>query len=63
MFSSLFVLIFFLMWLIPIILVAISNRTQGGEKIAWVLLIIFVSWIAWIFYLLLAPLKRNPKKF
>jgi hypothetical protein len=63
MFSSLFVLMFFLMWLIPIILVAISNRTQGGEKIAWVLLIIFVSWIAWIFYLLLAPLKRNPKKF
>jgi hypothetical protein len=63
MFSSLFVLIFFLMWLIPIILVAISNRTQGGEKIAWVLLIIFVSWLAWIFYLLLAPLKRNPKKF
>jgi hypothetical protein len=51
------------MWLIPIILVAISNRTQGGEKIAWVLLIIFVSWLAWIFYLLLAPLKRNPKKF
>jgi hypothetical protein len=63
MFSLLFVLMFFLIWLIPIILVAISNRTQGGEKIAWVLLIIFVSWIAWIFYLLLAPLKRNPKKF
>lgn len=46
-------------WTAPIILVAKSNRTRGGEKIAWALLIIFVSWLAWIFYLLLAPLKQN----
>lgn len=59
MFGFLFVLMFFLIWLIPIILVAKSNRTQGSEKVAWVLLIIFVSWLAWIFYLLLAPLKQN----
>ncbi|MFT5023363.1 MAG: hypothetical protein ACI9O3_000960 [Colwellia sp.] len=49
----------FLIWLLPIILVAKSNRTQGDEKLAWVLLIIFVSWLAWIFYLLLAPLKKK----
>jgi hypothetical protein len=46
-------------WVTPIILVAKSHRTQGGEKLAWLLLIIFISWIAWIFYLLLAPLKQN----
>ena len=51
----------FLIWLLPIILVARSDRTQGDEKLAWVLLIIFVSWLAWIFYLLLAPLKKSPK--
>jgi hypothetical protein len=59
MFGFLFVLMFFMVWITPIILVAKSNRTQGGEKAAWILLIIFVSWLAWIFYLLLAPLKPN----
>ncbi|PKG99724.1 hypothetical protein CXF95_11010 [Paraglaciecola sp. MB-3u-78] len=61
MFGLFIVLLFFLIWLVPIILVAKSNRTQGGEKVAWVLLIIFVSWLAWIFYLLLAPLKQNTE--
>ncbi|WP_290654577.1 hypothetical protein [Idiomarina sp.] len=50
-------LIFLIIWLLPIILIAKSNRTQGGEKAAWILAIIFVSWLAWVFYLLLAPLK------
>ena len=51
----------FLIWLLPTILVARSDRTQGDEKLAWVLLITFVSWLAWIFYLLLAPLKKSIK--
>nr|WP_133538559.1 PLDc N-terminal domain-containing protein [Idiomarina aquatica] len=50
-------LVFLIIWLLPIILIAKSNRTQGGEKAAWILAIIFVSWLAWVFYLLLAPLK------
>jgi hypothetical protein len=62
MIGLLFVILLFLFWLIPIILVAKSNRTEGGEKVAWVLLIIFVSWLAWIFYLLLAPLKPEDTK-
>jgi hypothetical protein len=62
MIGLLFVILLFLFWLIPIILVAKSNRTEGGEKVAWVLLIIFVSWLAWIFYLLLAPLKPEHTK-
>ena len=49
-------LVFLIIWLLPIILIAKSNRTQGGEKAAWILAIIFVSWLAWVFYLLLAPL-------
>ncbi|MFT5997436.1 MAG: hypothetical protein ACI9RV_003047 [Glaciecola sp.] len=61
-FSLLFILIFFLIWLVPIILVAKSSRTHAGEKVAWVLLIIFVSWLAWIFYLLLAPLKPKDTR-
>lgn len=51
----------FIIWLIPVILIILSSKTSGGEKLAWVLLVIFVSWFAWIFYLLLAPLKQ-PKR-
>jgi hypothetical protein len=50
---------FVLIWLIPVLIIASSNKTQGGEKAAWVLAVIFVSWFAWIFYMLLAPLKPH----
>ena len=52
----------FLIWLFPIIKIAQSNRTEGGEKVAWLLLIIFIFWFSWIFYLLLAPLKNNKSR-
>lgn len=48
-------------WLLPIVLIAVSSRTSGGEKLAWVLAVIFVSWFAWVFYLLLAPLKDRER--
>tara|TARA_R110002167_G_scaffold53073_1_gene152546 strand:+ start:522 stop:722 length:201 start_codon:yes stop_codon:yes gene_type:complete len=54
------ILICFIIWLVPIVKIAGSKRTQGGEKLAWLILIIFIFWFAWIFYLLLAPLKQNP---
>ncbi|WP_196139704.1 PLDc N-terminal domain-containing protein [Aliikangiella sp. G2MR2-5] len=47
-------------WLIPIVMIAVSDRTDGREKFAWILAVIFISWFAWIFYLLLAPL-REPR--
>lgn len=46
-------------WLIPLVAILLSSRSSGGEKVAWLLAVIFVSWFAWIFYLLLAPLKSN----
>jgi hypothetical protein len=48
----------FFVWLLPILIIAASDRTTGGEKLAWILAIIFLSWFAWIFYFLLAPLKE-----
>ncbi len=50
---------FFIVWLIPIIIIIRSNKTTGTEKLAWVLAVIFISWFAWIFYALLAPLKKS----
>ena len=49
----------FFIWLLPILIIAASDRTTGGEKAAWILAIIFLSWFAWIFYFLLAPLKQR----
>lgn len=46
-------------WLLPILLIISSSKTTGREKLAWVLAIIFISWFAWIFYFLLAPIKRK----
>lgn len=52
-------LLIFLIWLAPFVIVATSNKTAGGEKLAWLLGLFFISWFAWIFYALLAPLKTQ----
>ncbi|MES9868193.1 MAG: hypothetical protein ABW090_04490 [Sedimenticola sp.] len=48
--------LFLLIWLLPIILILKSGKTSGGEKLLWLLAVLFISWFAWIFYLLLAPI-------
>lgn len=53
----------FLLWLLPILIIADSEKTSGGEKAAWILAIIFLSWFAWIFYFLLAPIKARPRQY
>lgn len=50
----------FFIWLLPILMIADSEKTTGGEKVCWILAIIFLSWFAWIFYFLLAPIKPKP---
>lgn len=54
---------FFFLWLLPILIIAASDETSGGEKAAWILAIIFLSWFAWIFYFLLAPLKPRRGRY
>lgn len=49
-------MLFVLIWLLPILLILTSDRTSGAEKLFWLLAVLFVSWFAWIFYLLLAPI-------
>ena len=50
---------FVFIWLLPIAIIVRSSKTTGGEKFAWVLAVIFVSWFAWVFYMLLAPIKNK----
>ncbi len=52
--SALFLFVFF--WLLPIILILKSNKTTGAEKLFWLVAVLFISWFAWILYLLLAPI-------
>lgn len=56
-FGLIFLIPIAIIWLIPVIIIMLSSKTTGGEKIAWLLAVIFVSWFAWIFYMLLAPLN------
>jgi hypothetical protein len=56
-FGIFFLIICAFVWLIPLVAILLSSSTSGGEKVAWLLAVIFISWFAWIFYLLLAPLK------
>ena len=58
--TALLVLIIMLfIWLLPFLSILFSNKTKGSEKLAWILAVIFISWFAWIFYLLLSPIKKK----
>ncbi len=61
--ALLFMVGIFFVWLLPILIIADSEKTCGGEKAAWILTIIFLSWFAWIFYFLLAPVKPKPRYY
>ena len=46
-------------WVLPLLIIISSSKTTGSEKLAWVLAVIFISWFAWIFYILLAPINKK----
>jgi hypothetical protein len=51
----------FSLWVLPIWIIATSDKTTGFEKIAWLLAMLCLSWFAWIFYFFLAPLKPKHR--
>ena len=51
-----------LLWLLPIVIIAASDKVGGAEKLLWILAIIFLSWFAWIFYFFFAPLFDRPQR-
>jgi len=56
------ILLFIFLYLLPIFLILTSDKVTGGEKIFWIIAILFVSWFAWIFYALLAPISSRPRE-
>ena len=53
----------FAFWLLPVWIIATSDKTTGFEKIAWILAMVFLSWFAWVFYFFLAPLKPKEQYY
>jgi len=51
-----------LFWLLPIVIIAASDKVGGAEKLLWILAIIFLSWFAWIFYFFFAPIFDRPQR-
>ena len=58
-FIATLILLPFIIWILPVILIAISARASARERLAWVLLVVFISWFAWIFYLIFAPVRKE----
>ena len=51
-----------LLWLLPIVLIAASDKVGTAEKILWILAIILLSWFAWIFYFFFAPVFDKQQR-
>ncbi|WP_163931484.1 hypothetical protein [Paraferrimonas sp. SM1919] len=49
-------MVFLLLWLMPLVLIGRSKKTQGVEKVGWMLAMVFVSWFAWVLYMFVAPI-------
>ena len=48
-----------IVWLLPVVLILISNKTSGAEKLVWICLLFLFSWFIWILYALLAPISKK----
>lgn len=63
--SSPFPLLAFLLiaalWLVPILIVALSGRTRDSEKLGWVLACTFFPIIAPLLYLAIGPARREVR--
>jgi 4-amino-4-deoxy-L-arabinose transferase-like glycosyltransferase len=55
-------LLIFIVFFLPIILIALSPRTKGTKKFYWILLSIILSWIAYVLFLILTDKAENKKQ-
>jgi hypothetical protein len=53
------VILIFLVWLIPMVLIYRSQKVVQQEKLAWLVATIFISWFSWVLFILLAPIKKE----
>ena len=49
-------------YILPVVIVLNTKRTQGHEKDGWLIGIIFFSWLALIMYFAIVPKHGHKKK-
>lgn len=49
-------------YILPVVIVLNSKRTQGHEKNGWLIGIIFFSWLALVMYFAIIPKHGHKKK-
>jgi len=52
-----------LLWVLPIVIIAVSDKVTTSEKVLWILAIVFLAWFACIFYFFFAPLFGRPEEY
>ena len=50
-----------IVWIIPVFMVAFSNKTFSKEKATWIIAVLAVSWFSWLFYFIVAPIVERPE--
>lgn len=48
-----------LIWLAPLIDIALSRKVDRDEKLVWIFLCLALSWFCWILFYALAPVKQK----
>lgn len=56
-------LLLILFILVPLLHVISSQRSHGGAKFGWVLLMVFFSWLAYPVFLIMTQKEINKSKF
>ncbi|AZN31331.1 hypothetical protein [Pseudoalteromonas sp. Xi13] len=57
-----FLIIILSAYILPVVIVVNSKRTQGHEKNGWLLGVIIFSWLGLFMYFTIVPKSRHKKK-
>jgi len=58
---SIALMIVFVIYLVPIIWVLISSRSQGGAKFGWFIVVLFFSWLGLAAFLIITQAHKRER--
>ncbi|MGR5231742.1 hypothetical protein [Vibrio rotiferianus] len=61
-YGSVMMWVIFIAWLTPFVLVIKSNKTSGREKLGWIVAMLFISWLSWVVYMFVAPIRQADSR-
>lgn len=59
---SMVLLILLACYILPIVLIAMSQKTEGFEKLIWIVLTFVFSWLALLAYFIAAPVTKSTRE-